>query len=182
MDPMNDQIIQLGARLLELAGKQTYNWVTTKMQLAKQKDTMAEQQTAYEEIIMELLNGKHEMEQIAREYKRLYDQISISDEDIEYLQKTIRRVLDVLLNQTPYTKTEDVESYEMLINLINKDTLKTMQLLGFNYKEAIGEPLTEITSSAIYGAFNKNTKKQNKPQKKKRKNKKRKDKEQIRKK
>lgn len=169
MDPMNDQIIQLGARLLELAGKQTYNWVTTKMQLAKQKDTMAEQQTAYEEIIMDLLNGKHEMEQIAREYKRLYDQISISDEDIEYLQKTIRRVLDVLLNQTPYTKTEDIESYEMLINLINKDTLKTMQLLGFNYKEAIGEPLTEITSNAIYGAFNKNTKKQNKPQKKKRK-------------
>lgn len=169
MDPMNDQVIQLGARLLELAGKQTYNWVTTKMQLAKQKDTMAEQQTSYEEIIMELLNGKHEMEQIAREYKRLYDQISISDEDIEYLQKTIRRVLDVLLNQTPYTKTEDVESYEMLINLINKDTLKTMQLLGFNYKEAIGEPLTEITSDAIYGAFNKNTKKQNKPQNKKRK-------------
>lgn len=170
MDPMNDQIIQLGARLIEVAGKQTYNWVTTKMQLAKQKDTMAEQQTAYEEIIMELLNSKHEMEQIAREYKRLYDQISISDEDIEYLQETIRRVLDVLLNQTPYTKPEDVKNYEMLINLINKDTLKTMQLLGFNYKEAIGEPLTEITSNAIYGAFDK---KKKAPQKNKPKNKKR---------
>lgn len=29
------------------------------------------------------------------------------------------------------------------------DTLKTMQLLGFNYKAAIGEPLTEICANAI---------------------------------
>ena len=32
----------------------------------------------------------------------------------------------------------------MIEQLISKDTLKTMQLLGFNYKEAIGEPHTEI--------------------------------------
>ncbi|MCE2352734.1 hypothetical protein MKI28_00515 [Streptococcus thermophilus] len=36
-----------------------------------------------------------------------------------------------------------------LVALLNKDTLKTMQLLGFNYKEAIGEPLTEACSNAI---------------------------------
>ena len=36
-----------------------------------------------------------------------------------------------------------------LVALLNKDTLKTMQLLGFNYKEAIGEPLTEVCSNAI---------------------------------
>lgn len=29
------------------------------------------------------------------------------------------------------------------------DTLKTMQLLGFNYKAAIGEPLTQICAKAI---------------------------------
>ncbi|MPM69444.1 hypothetical protein SDC9_116389 [bioreactor metagenome] len=36
-----------------------------------------------------------------------------------------------------------------LVELLNKDTLKTMQLLGFNYKEAIGQPLTEVCSNAI---------------------------------
>jgi len=37
----------------------------------------------------------------------------------------------------------------MIVELLNKDTLKTVQLLGFNYKEAIGEPLTEITADLI---------------------------------
>ena len=35
------------------------------------------------------------------------------------------------------------------------DTLKTMQLLGFNYKAAIGEPLTQICANAITNLGNK---------------------------
>lgn len=42
-----------------------------------------------------------------------------------------------------------VDSFEMIKDLISVDTLKTMQLLGFNYKAAIGEPLTELCASAI---------------------------------
>ena len=41
--------------------------------------------------------------------------------------------------------------------LISVDTLKTMQLLGFNYKAAIGEPLTEICANAISKLGNKTT-------------------------
>lgn len=41
------------------------------------------------------------------------------------------------------------ENYKKLKELISVDTLKTMQLLGFNYKAAIGEPLTEICANAI---------------------------------
>jgi len=36
------------------------------------------------------------------------------------------------------------------LDLLNKDTLKTMQLIGFNYKEAIGRPLTEICADALH--------------------------------
>ena len=43
------------------------------------------------------------------------------------------------------------ESMDALIKLLNKDTLKTMQLIGFNYKEAIGQPLTDVCSEAITG-------------------------------
>lgn len=39
--------------------------------------------------------------------------------------------------------------------LISVDTLKTMQLLGFNYKAAIGEPLTKICAEAITKIGNK---------------------------
>ena len=37
---------------------------------------------------------------------------------------------------------EQTKVYEQFMELISVDTLKTMQLIGFNYKTAIGEPLT----------------------------------------
>ncbi|BDZ84564.1 hypothetical protein Lac2_26980 [Claveliimonas bilis] len=44
---------------------------------------------------------------------------------------------------------KQVESYEQIKELISVDTLKTMQLLWFNYKAAIGEPLTLMLKNFI---------------------------------
>ncbi|MCY7730634.1 hypothetical protein MHY86_02725 [Aerococcus urinaeequi] len=41
------------------------------------------------------------------------------------------------------------KSIEQLVDLIQVDTLRTMQLLGFNYREAIREPLTELVANSI---------------------------------
>lgn len=51
--------------------------------------------------------------------------------------------------------TAQVEGYEQIKELISVDTLKTMQLLGFNFKAAIGEPLTQICANAISNIGNK---------------------------
>ena len=45
--------------------------------------------------------------------------------------------------------TRQLETYEQIKELISVDTLKTMQLLGFNYKSAIGEPLTLMLRNFI---------------------------------
>ena len=47
------------------------------------------------------------------------------------------------------TVNTQVESYEQIKELISVDTLKTMQLIGFNYKSAIGEPLTLMLKNFI---------------------------------
>ena len=44
---------------------------------------------------------------------------------------------------------ETAESLNQIKDLISVDTLKTMQLLGFNYKAAIGEPLTQLCADSI---------------------------------
>jgi hypothetical protein len=89
-----------------------------------------------------------ELEMVARQYKDLYEKITISDKDIEHLQKTIQHVVQ-LFTPSSSQLSENQESIEVLVKLVNKDTLKTMQLLGFNYKEAIGQPLTEVCASSI---------------------------------
>ena len=79
----------------------------------------------------------------------MYENITISDKDIEYLQETIQQAVKILNTLSPELEKPE-ESIDPFIKLINKDALKTMQLLGFNYKEAIGIPLTEVCARAIY--------------------------------
>jgi hypothetical protein len=93
-----------------------------------------------------LLSEREEAIRIAQVYKSEVEKIEISDKDIEHLHNTVTRVLDILKVMSPNTQLETFTQFQELINI---DTLKAMQLLGFNYKAAIGEPLTELCAKAI---------------------------------
>lgn len=161
---MDDYSMRLAATFIEATGKHSYDWVSTKLTQAKGKKKLEEQQVIYEEVINGLLQDKMDLESVARQYKHLYENMTISDEDIEYLQQTVQAVMQLLNTSSPKVN-EQQANIDVLVGLINKDTLKTMQLLGFNYKEAIGIPLTEACANAI-------TKNLGGPQKKKGQNKK----------
>ncbi len=99
------------------------------------------------------------------------DRIVISDDDIKHLHNTVSRILEIFkVMQLADAKTKgqeevqrvsaQVKSYDQIKNLISVDTLKTMQLLGFNYKAAIGEPLTEICANAITNLASKKSNRQ----------------------
>ncbi|MEG2412987.1 hypothetical protein [Clostridium sp.] len=51
--------------------------------------------------------------------------------------------------------SQSIDNFNQLKELISIDTLKTMQLLGFNYKAAIGEPLTKVCADSIGNLANK---------------------------
>lgn len=145
---MDEQLIILGMSLTEVMSRNTISFVGNKMKLAKEKRDLESQSLAYTEIINDILQDKEDLTMIAREYKQAYEQVTISDEDIEYLHNTLKGAIEVLNTFSPQT-TETQGSMTALIELLNRDTLKTMQLLGFNYKEAIGQPLAEVCSNAI---------------------------------
>lgn len=88
------------------------------------------------------------------------EKVVISDEDIRHLDSTVSRILEIIkesqmANVEPLGEEaveivkKQVESYEQIKELISVDTLKTMQLLWFNYKAAIGEPLTLMLKNFI---------------------------------
>lgn len=157
MNEMDPVTISLSTKLAELAAKNTFGFVGTKIQEAKTKKTLDEQSTAYSQIINDLLDDKLELERVAREYQDLYEKVTIKDSDIDYLQRTLEKAVEILLQFTP-ALAEQRQSIDTLIKLLNKDTLKTMQLLGFNYKEAIGEPLTDACSTLIRNSLIKDKK------------------------
>ena len=139
MEPyITEALVKAGIELGTLTFKGTTTLVNSKIQSLKEERSADKLRNTYDEIVNELLS----------EYKEEYEKVHIDDKDIEYLHNTLERVISLL---SSFTNVEDgkEDSMKQLVALLNKDTLKTMQLLGFNYKEAIGEPLTEVCSNAI---------------------------------
>lgn len=168
------ELVSLGGSLVELALKGTATAISNKIKILKDEKNSEKLRNSYDEIINELLSERDEAIRIAQSYKQELEKIVISDEDIQHLHNTVSRILEIVKSiqlDNARTKGEEevkkvqsqVESYNQFKELISVDTLKTMQLLGFNYKSAIGEPLTEICANAIFSLG----KKSNQPVKKK---------------
>ncbi|MBC1500993.1 hypothetical protein HB943_10270 [Listeria weihenstephanensis] len=142
---MDEMLLQAGVRLVETASRNTIGIVSDKIKAIKLNGDIKEQQVAYEEIINALLRDKQDLERVAQEYKSEYEKITISDKDIEHLHSTVTTVLNLFSGADEKLKANEAT----IKGLVNKDTLKTMQLLGFNYREAIGEPLTAICADKL---------------------------------
>lgn len=156
-DPvMVQNLTSLGVSLATLAAKGTASTVTAKVAAIKEIKSVEKVRNAYEELISELLDERSEAIRIAQAYKDELDRVQISDEDIESLNSTIGRLLDVFgvtsIDDGVGGNAEAISqrhAIEQMRHLISSDTLRTMQLLGFNYKAAIGEPLTELCAAKI---------------------------------
>ena len=139
-------LAELGTALSILIVKNTTSAINTKIKTIREEKNIERVRATYDEIINELLIEREEAIRIAQTYKMELDRIEISDEDIQHLNNTVGRILDLLRVMSPNIP---LDTFEQLKQLISVDTLKTIQLLGFNYKAAIGEPLTQICAEAI---------------------------------
>lgn len=157
MDSAKEIVSTLNGDLTRTATKHTATYISDRIKQLKSGKDKDDIIRGYEELINNLLEDKSELERIARSYKELYEGVEISAENLEYLQNTIRSTISILSDfGVPSQKNDG--AVESLIKLISLDTLKTMQLLGFNYKRAIGEPLTELCAEKIRGLGNSNPK------------------------
>lgn len=139
-------VIEMGTSLTALAVKGTASAINAKVKTIKEEKNVEKVRTIYDEIINELISEREEAIRIAQAYKSELDRIEISDENIQHLNNTVGRVLEILKLMAPDVP---LDTYEQIKELISVDTLKAIQLLGFNYKAAIGEPLTQLCADAI---------------------------------
>lgn len=154
------ELLGLGTTLTELAVKGTATVISNKIKAIKEEKNIEKIRSTYDEIINELLSEREEAVRIAQAYKSELEKVVISDEDIQHLHNTVSRILEIIKesqmasakplgSEAVEAVKKQAESYEQIKELISVDTLKTMQLLGFNYKAAIGEPLTLMLKNFI---------------------------------
>ncbi|HBC30470.1 MAG TPA: hypothetical protein DC024_04385 [Clostridiales bacterium] len=139
-------LTEMGISLTQLAVKGTVTAINSKIKTIKIEKDVEKVKTKYDELINELLAEREEAIRIAQVYKSEIEKYEISDSDIVHLNNTVSRVLELVKTFDPNL---DASLFENIRGLINADTLKAMQLLGFNYKAAIGDPLTELCANAI---------------------------------
>ncbi|HFI0703076.1 TPA: hypothetical protein ACGO43_000423 [Streptococcus suis] len=162
MEPyITESVVNAGIELGILAVKGTTAKINSKIQSMKTEREADKLRSAYDDIVNELIIERAEALRIAQIYKEEFEKVTIKDEDIEYLHNTLIRIISLFSPFGNVTEEQTV-SFQQMAELLNKDTLKTMQLLGFNYREAIGEPLTEVCANTIkskLGNFSKAKKK-----------------------
>jgi len=156
MDSINleQQVAALGIRLGEAVLRNTVSAISNKIQTVKAKKNDKETINELEEIINELQADKIELTQIAQAYEQEFVAQQISQEEIEYITKSFIPVLKKLIEQTSSGENSAAaanieEAIDVLTPLLSVETLTVLQLLGFNFKKAIGEPLTLLLQKFI---------------------------------
>ncbi|WP_127822697.1 hypothetical protein [Acidipropionibacterium jensenii] len=145
MDPL---FAELAASLSAVAIRTTASGVQQKIKSLKTAKKSNETIAGLEEIVNDLLQEKSEILRIARAYEDELVSQRISDDDIIYITDSIPKILRFFTAMDDETVANE-QGVQALETLTSTETVKILQLLGFNYRKAIGEPLTEVVNSWI---------------------------------
>jgi len=141
-------IIKASTDLAMFLAKNTTQKVNDRIRVSKEAKDDKNTINTLEEIINDLISEKNKLIQIAQTYDEQMVAQKISEEEINYITDNILPLLDKLVDYSDDPEGNK-ESLEMLKPVLSKETFNILQLLGFNYKHAVGEPLTELVNRLI---------------------------------
>lgn len=144
---MNPELLQLATRLADVTVRNSATVVFKKIDASKARKN--DKQTIYEltDIINELIDEKQELQQIAKAFEQELTAEKLSEKDIEFVEKTVLPVIKEFAAKND--DNEFLENIEKIEPLISQNTIKVLQIFGFNFKKAIGEPFTELLIKKI---------------------------------
>jgi DNA polymerase III gamma/tau subunit len=151
---IDPQVAELGVSLGEATIRNTFGAIQDRIRAAKAKQNAQATINGLEEIINSLIEDKNELTRIAEEYKQVLVAQQITPEEIKYITESLIPRLKELIEQTPRGEndaaTENLEkAIDALTPLLSVEMLTVFQLVGFNFKKAIGEPLTLLLQKFI---------------------------------
>ncbi|PID31761.1 hypothetical protein CR970_04060 [Candidatus Saccharibacteria bacterium] len=139
---MESQLGTLAAKLATVIATNTATVISDRVKTAHANNNKDKTIAALEEIINDQVSDKNELIRIAQAYEQEFVTQKITEKDLEYITNSILPLVEKMLPGDKVTAGQ-IES------LLSVETLTIMQLLGFNYKRAIGEPLTILLQKTI---------------------------------
>jgi hypothetical protein len=149
---MDPQLQQLGLQLADAAVRNTAGAISDKIGASKARKRNEETIAELEEIISGLLSDKSELLRIAQAFEDELVAQRISPSDVEYISDNfIPRIEELveLMEEAGTDASSAQAAIGLLKPLLSVETVTILQLLGFNFRKAIGEPLTTLLASQI---------------------------------
>ena len=99
---------------------------------------------------------KSELVRIANAYEDELVAQRLGKEDIEYISKNLVPLLGEVVASS--AQPEQAKAFQDVVQkLLSVETVTVLQLVGFNFRKAIGEPLTELVAGFIAARTSGNT-------------------------
>lgn len=149
---LSPELINASTSLATHVAKKSGTMIWDKIMINRQKGDDKALINILEEIVNELISEKNELIQLAQKFEESMVAQRISDEDIDYITEKLIPLLEIIMkenegNAEAYQQSK--QNLEMFKPLLSKETFNILQLLGFNFKQAIGTPLTELVNGLI---------------------------------
>lgn len=147
---LDPNLAKVGIDLGTLAAKNSAHAIMDKIRAIKTSSDKGKVIGSLEEIINDLISDKNQLIQLVQSYEERLILQKISDEDIDFITQSIVPLLEELLNKSPGEEADKAkEAIDLFKPILSKETFHILQLLGFNFQRAIGEPLTQLAKAAI---------------------------------
>lgn len=140
----------LGTKFATLIAKNSVPVIMDRVKVAKEAKVDSETINRLEEIISELISDKNELIQMVQLYEEQLITQKISDDEIDYISNSLLPILEQFVANGDSQQAATTEkALEAIKPIISKETFLILQMLGFNFKQAIGEPLTHLLRAFI---------------------------------
>lgn len=142
---VDPQVADLGIKLAAALAKNTAAAVGDKVRAAKAKRDSQETINELVGIINGLIADKEELILIAQGFEQELVAQRITEEEIEYITTNLIPMLKELIKLAPNnqnTAANIEQIMDIITRLLSVEMLTILQLVGFNFKKALGEPLT----------------------------------------
>ena len=152
---LSPELIALGTELATIAGRKSVEAIFDKIRTVKEKGNKDEIIGNLEEIINELIADKNRLIQISQAYEENLIAQRITEDEINYITDSIIPLFEQMIDGSDPETAEKMQSgIDIIKPILSKETFNILQILGFNFKSAIGEPLTELLASLIRAKIN----------------------------
>jgi hypothetical protein len=149
---IDPEVVGLSVRLTETAARNTATAIGDRIRSSKAAAQAQETIGQLEQIVSELLDDKQELTRIARSYQQELVAQQLTHGDVSYIADTLVPLLEKLavgMGEEEGAKFRgQVDAFKPLLSV---ETVNILQILGFNFRRAIGEPLTKLVESQIAG-------------------------------